>query len=183
MEKKTLADQGIKVGEKAIAKPLTRFTMVKNYRGGMAVMLEAEDFSTPIRRIDFKYDTEEKIIPLKWAIGTFVSDSAMRQMEKGFFSFKELDELIAMAEGMGHYVPDSIKAPKITLRELRKIVKANNLGEIKRLFPGFSKKDKHDLVAMGKQLYNKLNMSVIQYIEKELKVSLQTVDLSPPVDE
>jgi len=194
MERKTLADQGIKIkeevaiveevaAEKAVVKapvakaPRKRFTMVKNFGGGLAVLLESEDYSVPARKIVFGYQEEEKQIPVKWAIGTFVSDSAMKQLKLGYFTFKELDELIAMAEDMGHYVPDYVRAPEVTIRELRKIIRSGNLGELKRVFPGLSKKDKTDLVAMGQKLYNNLNMSIISYIESELKVSLTTINL------
>ena len=194
MERKTLANQGIKlegkeivveevITEEVIVEPVIekvprkRFTMIKNFGGGLAVYLESEDYSVPARKIVFNYKEEEKQIPVKWAIGTFVSDSAMKQLKLGYFTFKELDELIAMAEDMGHYVPEYVKAPEVTIRELRKILRSGNLGELKRVFPGLSKKDKTDLVAMGQKLYQNLNMSVIAFIEKELKVSLITINL------
>ena len=99
----------------------------------MTVMLEAEDFSTPIRKISFKFDQEEKQIPIKWAIGALVTDSALRQMEKGYFTFKDMDDYIAMAEEMGHYVPDSIKEPKVTVREMRQALKKGDLAFFKKI--------------------------------------------------
>jgi len=188
---KTLEDQGIKrvkaaentavTKVKAVSKPkpqLKRFTMVKNYVGALTVMLEAEDFSTPPREIYFKFDQEEKIIPVKWAIGVLVSDGALRQMEKGYFTFKELDEYIAMAEEMGHYVPDSIKEPKITLKGIKKALKTSDIQELKRILPTLNSKTKIDLITMGQNLYEGLNMEVVTLVERELGVSLKTIDLT-----
>ncbi|RLI44732.1 hypothetical protein DRO61_11780, partial [Candidatus Bathyarchaeota archaeon] len=177
---KTLKDQGIKIGD-TVAK-LKRFTMVKNYVGALAVSLEAEDFSTPPRLILFKFNEDEKRIPVKWAIGVMVSDGALQQMEKGYFTFKELDKYIAMAEEMGHYVPESIKEPKVTVKEMKKALKTNNVAELKKIIPGLSKKSKMDLITLGQGRYNHLNMEVISLIEKELGVSLKSVDLTPVVE-
>lgn len=180
IKRRTLEDQGIKTPEVKVAKPRpkrTRFTMVKNYVGAMAVTLESEDFSTPARLILFKFNQDEKQIPAKWAIGALVSDGALGQMEKGYFTFKEFDEYVAMAEDMGHYVPDSIKQPEITLKEMRKALKSNNVQDIKGFLPKLSTKQKTDLITLGQTLYQRLNMEVVTLIEKELGISLKTINL------
>jgi len=153
--------------------------MVNNYAGALGVRLESEDFSTPARTILFKHDQDEKIIPLKWAIGVFVSDGALNQMEKGYFTFKEIKEFIEMAEKMGHYVPDSIKEPKISLKEMKMALRKGNMKEIKRFMPLLTNRAKADLIATAQGLYGNLNMEVISLLENELKVSLKTIDLTP----
>jgi hypothetical protein len=157
--------------------------MVKNFVGSLAVVLEAEDFSTPARMILFKHDQDEKQIPVKWAIGALVSDGALQQMEKGYFTFKEINEFIEMAEEMGHYVPDSISEPKVNLKDMRRALKKSDIQELKRIMPLLSKQHKMDLILTAKGMYNSLNMEVIGLVEKTLGVSLKTISLEPlPVE-
>jgi hypothetical protein len=176
MDKKTLEQQGIKTA-KPVAK-LKRFTMVKNYVGNLAVVLESEDFSTPARMILFRFDQDEKQIPVKWAIGAMVSDGAFQQMEKGYFTFKEINEYIEMAEDMGHYVPDSIKEPKISSKDMKRALRKGDMQELKRILPLLQKQTKIDLIIMAQGLYGSLNMEVITLIEKMLQISLKTIDLT-----
>ena len=103
------------------------FIMVKNHRGGLSVMLEPYDFSAPARKIRFNHNQEINHVPTKWALGVFVTQDALNIMEKGYFYFQNLEELIKMAEDAGLYVPDSIKEPKVTLKDLKKLVLANDI--------------------------------------------------------
>lgn len=167
--------------EKAVGgkprKMVTNYKMIKNYVGNLSVLLEAHDFSTPARRISFNHDEEVKHIPVKWAIGTFVSDSAMKQLAKGYFTFEKLDELIEMAEDMGYYIPETIKQPEVTLKDIRQAMKKNDLKALKAIIPNASHKDKADIVAIAQNLYGKTNMEIITYIEQELKVSVKPIIL------
>jgi len=164
------------VGERQ-QRVVSNYKMIKNYVGSLSVLLEAHDFSTPARRISFNHNEEVKHIPLKWAVGTFVSDSAMKQLAKGYFTFEKLDELIEMAEDMGYYVPETIKQPEVTLKDIRQAMKKNDLKALKAIIPNASNKDKADIVAIAQNLYGKTNMEIITYIEQELKVSVKPITI------
>lgn len=153
------------------------FKMVKNSEGSLAVTLEAHDFSTPPRTIIFKWDKYEQNIPIKWAVGTFVSDGALRQMEKGYFTFENLEVLIEMAEEMGHLVPDTIKEPKVTLKEITKALRNADMKAIDQITYYMTNKIRSDIVRVAKKLYSNLNMSVIQHLENKLNVSLAPINL------
>ena len=159
-------------------KPITSFVMVKNYRGGLAVELEPYDFSAPARKINFRFNQEKQHVPLKWALGVFVTDSAMSMLGRNYFTFENLEKLIQMAEEKGLYVPDSIKEPKVTSKELQKIISKNDLTELKRVMVGASKTKIADMVALARKVLPKLNYETIQYIENTYKVTLKTVDLN-----
>ena len=47
-------------GEKQ-PKSITQFAMVKNFVGGMAVTVEAYDFSAPARTINFNFNQEKNV--------------------------------------------------------------------------------------------------------------------------
>ena len=154
-----------------------QFVMLKNYEGGLVVKLDPHDFSTPARRIDFAFNQERQYIPAKYAIGVFVSDGALRQMERNYFTFENLDVLIEMAESMGFYVPDSIKSPKVTLKEIRTMLSKGEVNKIKDILGRADRKTKDDFLASAIKLYGTLNMGVINTVEKELGVSLTPVKI------
>lgn len=164
-------------GEKQ-PKSITQFAMVKNFVGGMAVTVEAYDFSAPARTINFNFNQEKMYLPVKWALGVFVTPGALRQMEKGYFTFENLDALIQMAEELGYYVPDSIREPKVTIKEMAKALRGSDMEFLKKITTNVSNKVKSDLTSTAQTMYSNLNQSVIQFLEKQLKVSLKPVDLS-----
>lgn len=163
---------------KPVSEPRKQFVMLKNTAGGLTVYLESYDFSVPGRPIHFKHDQEKNYIPVKWAIGTFITPSAVKQMELGYFTFENLDELIKQAEDLGYYVPDSIKEPKVTLKEMKTALRSGDVKAVEKLVLNISGKSKTDLIALARVMYNNLNQSVIGYLEKKLRVQLNPVNLS-----
>lgn len=162
--------------KKEVKKP-AQFTMLKNVEGALVVNLEAHDFSTPPRRIHFRFNEERKYIPVKWALGTFVTDKAMRQMELGLFTFDNLQQLIEMAEEAGYYVPDSIKEPKVAIKDIRKALKANDLTALEGFMRNMTTKVRDDIVDAARSLFNRLNNDTITLLEKELRTTLNPIDL------
>ena len=155
-----------------------QFVMVKNCEGGLVVPVEAHDFSTPRRRIVFKFNQDRHYVPVKWAIGVFVTPEASKQMEKGYFTFENLEVLIEMAEEMGYYVPDSIKEPKVTLKEMQKALKEGNIKELEKITNILTPKIKRDLIKVSQKMYDTLNVNVINFLEKKLQTSLKPVTLN-----
>jgi hypothetical protein len=155
----------------------TQFRMIKNYVGGLSVVLNPYDFAIPPRRIDFRFDQEVQYIPAKFAIGVFVSDGALKQMEKGYYTFENLETLIKMAEDLGYHVPDSIKEPKISLKDLKALLKKGDVKEMEKTLINASSKVIGDLVTLAKKMYSDLSVNTVQYIEKKYKVSLEPINL------
>ncbi len=159
-------------------KKITSFVMLKNYNGSIAIDLEPWDFSSPARAIQFTFDQDYQHVPTKWALGVFVTPLAMKLMEEGYFTFENLSTLIKMAEDEGLYVPDSIKEPVIDLKELKKYLIKDNLAEVQKMMRNASRKLILDFVLIAKQNLNRLSMSMVQYIEKTYRVSLDTISLN-----
>lgn len=99
-------------------------------------------------------------------------------MELGYFTFENLDALIQMAEDLGYYVPDSIREPKVTIKEIAKALRSSDLEFLKKITTNAGNKIRNDLISTAQTMYSNLNQSVIQFLEKQLKVSLKPVDLS-----
>ena len=169
-------EQTLKDGEATKIYP-QNFTMVKNYRGGISVFLEPFDLSAPGRTISMRYDKEFQVVPTKWALGVFTTDGALNQLDKGYIAFKDLDLLIELAESEGLYVPDSIKDPKITIKEMRKALIKNDLSVIKTLMGNANGKLIRDFVGAARAVREKLNYGTINYIKETYSAILDDVDL------
>ena len=165
--------------EKETIRPtqINSFVMVKNYRGGFGVTLEPWDFSSPGRPIRFKHDQEKLHVPTKWALGVFVTPSAIKNMEEGYFTFEDLHVLIKMAEDLGLYVPDSIKEPKVNLKDLKNALLKNNLTEVKKLMMNATKKLIADFTTLARRHFQELSVAMVSYIEATYKVSLKPINL------
>jgi hypothetical protein len=156
----------------------TQFQMVKNFMGGMSIRLEPHDFSGPSRKVKFRHDVDTQYVPAKYALGVFVSDENSRLMERGYFTFANLSTLIEMAEELGYYIPDSIKNPKMTIKEIRNLLKKADESEIEKALLNATKKTIEDFIAVAKKMYTSLNISTVKYIEKKYKISLAPIDLN-----
>lgn len=155
-----------------------QFAMIKNTLGGLAVPIEPHDFSAPRRTISFKHDQEKNYLPTSWALGIFVTPQALRQMELGYFTFENLDILIEMAEEKGYYVPDSIREPKITIKEIANILRRGDEKELRNLTLNMSSKVRGDILTTARKMYSRLNVSTVRILEERLKVSLEPVNLN-----
>lgn len=151
--------------------------MIKNYRGSYSVMIDPYDFSMPAKRFSFRHDVHSQRIPLKFALGVFITNEASRALEKGLFTFRDLQDLILMAEEEGIYVPDSIKEPKILSKDLKNLLIKNDVQAIEKLMFNASKNNISNLIDQAKKNLDKLNLSTIEYIEKNYKVSLRPIKL------
>lgn len=158
--------------------PINAFVMVKNYRGGFGVSLEPWDFSSPARTIRFKFDQEKQYVPLKWALGVFVTPLAVKLMEKGYYTFENLHVLIKMAEDLGLYVPDSIKEPKINLKDLKNALLKNDLPAVKKNMMNASQKIVADFISLARQNFAQLSVAMVTYIQSTYKVSLEEIKLN-----
>lgn len=152
------------------------FAMIKNFDGNLAVELQPEDYVGLPRTFRFKFNQEKQMVPLKWALGVFISPPALHQMELGYFTFENLEELIKMAESAGHYVPDSIKEPKISVKDIKKALKTGDKKEFEKILLNATAKVRNDVITAARGMYGKLNQETISFLEKKLKVSLTVVD-------
>ena len=155
-----------------------QFVLVKNCVGSITIVLEAHDFSVPARRISINYDQDRAYIMTRHALGVFVTPSALKQMEEGYFTFENLDTLIEMAEDRGYYVPDSIKEPHVSLKEIASILREGNEKHVKELIGKLNTKLAKDVATAARNLYPQLNQLTIKLLEDALQVSLAPVDLS-----
>lgn len=155
----------------------TQFVMVKNTVGSLAVDIEPHDFSSPKRTVYFKHNQDKTFIPTKWAIEVFVTQSAIRQLEMGYFTFENLDILIKMAEAQGYYVPESIKNPQLTIKEIVAALQKGDEKGLERITNVLTTKTRQDIISVAQKIYDTLSISTVKFLEKKLQASLKPVNL------
>lgn len=153
------------------------FTIVKNRRGGLAFQLQPFDYSAPERLIFMKWDKEFEVLPTKWILGIFTNEGPLRQLERGYFTVQNLDLLIELAESEGLYVPDSIKEPKITIKQMEKALIKGDIALIKTLMALATKKDIQDFVDAARRVITRMNYETVAWVQNTYKVSLATINL------
>jgi hypothetical protein len=155
------------------------FTMVKNCPGSLVVNLFIQDFTAPERKIRFSWDQEYQYIPTKWALGVFVTDSALKQLKEGYFTFENLDLLIKLADEEGYYVPESIRENKTpTLKEIKRVLLTNNKKEVQNLMQNASNKVVADLIISAREIYKSLSVDLVTWIEKTYKIGLAPIEIN-----
>ena len=165
-------------GPRVVTANPKQFVMIKNATGGLTVRTEAYDFSVPARDIVFKFDQERNYVNTVYALGVFITPSALKQMELGYFTFENLQTLIKMADNLGIYVPDSIKEPQVTLKDIAKALRNGEIADLDKLTQGMTKKVRGDIIATAQKMYPSLQQGTISYLEKKLGISLKPVNLS-----
>lgn len=165
-------------GPRVVTPNPKQFVMIKNATGGLTVRTEAYDFSVPARDIVFKFDQERNYVNTVYALGIFITPSALKQMELGYFTFENLGILIKMADDLGIYVPDSIKEPQVTLKDIAKALRSGEKADLDKLTQGMTKKVRGDIIATAQKMFPSLQQGVVSYLEKKLGVSLEPINLS-----
>lgn len=156
----------------------TQFVLVKNCVGSITIVLESYDFGVPARSLRLDHKQSTAYVMTRHALGVFVTPNALQQMEQGYFTFENLAELIKMAEEKGFYVPDSIKEPQVSLKEIADILREGDEKKVTGLVANLNSKLANDIASAGRDLYPRLNQLTINILEKALKTSLASVDLS-----
>jgi len=156
-----------------------QFKMIKNFRGSFSTILEPYDYSAPARKISFKHEDEFQMVPAKYALGVFNNNIAIKQVEKGYFTFENLEVLREMAEEYGLFAPASIFNQKVyTFRDIKAALSSGDIKEVEKLLENASPKTMSDVKAFAIKMYNNLNMSIVAYLEKFFKTSLAPIDLN-----
>ena len=76
-------------------------------------------------------------------------------MELGYFTFENLDKLIEMAEDLGYYVPDSIKEPKVTLKEIAHALRSGEKEKLNAITSNLTNKVRQDIITTAqKNVFN-----------------------------
>ena len=134
-------------------------------------------FLAPTRTIRMNWNENLHYLPADWALGVFVTPSALRQLEKGYFTFENLDILIEMAEEKGFFVPEAIKKPKINAHDIKKVLLTNDIEALKRLMLNANSVNISDLVAVARAVLPRLTNNLVDYIESTYKIRLEVVNL------
>lgn len=162
--------------EKDKKKERTFFKMIKTIDGHLVVEVDYNDFSGPKTRLDFKWNEPHKIIPVKLALGVFVTGDALNMMRKGLFTFEDVDILVEMAEDLGYYIPEDLFKYKYSDKDIRTILVTNRIEEVEKLFINADATVKRNILSAANVVFKELTHSTISFLEEKLGVAVNPIN-------
>ena len=148
------------------------YTFVKNVRGSLVIELDAYDASIPTKTFRIPFNVDKIVVPYVYALGLFMSQSALHQFEMGFFKVEDLNNLAEDAISKGLCTPEEF--PEITSKmEVEKAILNNDMKKVSDILKRNNKVEIDNLVCFAKTHCDKLYTNVKNIIEQRCGVTLQ----------
>ena len=80
---------------------MKNYTFVKNVKSGITITLESSNMQLPARSFTMVGNVTQIAVPEEYALGLFVTDSALNMLKDGYFIVKDLNELRKKANEIG----------------------------------------------------------------------------------
>jgi hypothetical protein len=153
--------------------------------GALSIELRNHQFGT-VQFYTWKHDTDTIYVPIDLAISIFTELPTKKMYDKGYFRIRKDQEgevlNKAVDAGFYHGKVDAKAAPKTTVlerTEIETLLKNNNKTKVKQIIDRNDRVELENLVAVAVELQAELTQSMIDLIEKELKVPIRIEDDYP----
>lgn len=154
---------------------MKNFIFKKNIPGGLIFDLESYDFSLPKRTFDMPYNVGQLSIPEQYALGLFVTSSALDMFQAGLFTIEDFEDLKKKAEEIG--LAGDIPFVKIyTAKELKEIVESGDTAKIDQILNRKNPNEMTSLIAVVRDDLNRpdsaISSGIVRKIENACGVEL-----------
>lgn len=154
---------------------MNNFIFKKNTLGGLIIELDSYDFSLPRRTFEMAPMISQITIPEQYALGLFVTDSALNMFKAGLFTIANYDALKAKAEEIGLF--GDIESTKVyDYKEIVEAVNTNNMEVINKICARKNGVELANLIAAARDNLNSpissLSQGAIRKIEDTCGVEL-----------
>lgn len=151
---------------------MKNYTFVKNVKGGLSFTLDSWNMQLPQRTFTIRHNIEQIAIPEEYALGLFISSSALDMYKQGYFVVKDIKDLKAKASEYGLFADEEITSV-ISVKDIEKMVKANNERALDKLIETGSKVELDNLFIIARENFETLTSSVISKIENACGAELR----------
>lgn len=151
---------------------MRNYTFVKNVKGGLGFTLDSWNMQLPQRTFTIRHNIEQIAIPEDYALGLFISSSALDMYKQGYFTIADFKELKNKASELGLFADEEVKGV-VSVKEIEKMVKANNERALDKLIETGSKVELDNLFIIARENFETLTSGVISKIEKACGAELR----------
>ena len=151
---------------------MRNYTFVKNVKGGLSFTLDSWNMQLPQRTFTIRHNIEQIAIPEDYALGLFISSSALDMYKQGYFVITDFKELKNKASELGLFADEEVKGV-VSVKEIEKMVKANNERALDKLIETGSKVELDNLFIIARENFGTLTSGVISKIEKACGAELR----------
>lgn len=148
------------------------YTFEKNIRGGVHFTLQSFDNSLPEKMFKIPHNIDRIVIPYIYALGLFISSTALKMFQDGYFTIKESEDLIGDATTAGLYFDEGFKQRADKIENIKNIILANDIVGVEKLIKRGSQIDIKNLIAIARENIAIVSGGVISKIENACGVSL-----------
>lgn len=150
----------------------TTYTFVKNVKGKLVISLDTFDMQAPTRNFVISHTLEKIVVPYNYALGLFVSPSALSQYRNGYFKIENVKELIR--DGIERGLAAREEFPDvIPMSDIESFVKANNVKKIKSILDKKDPVEVQNLLVYARENVGNLTVDVRNQIENACGVELE----------
>ena len=151
---------------------MKNYSFVKNVKGGLSFTLDSWNMQLPRRTFTMAHNIAQIAIPEDYALGLFISSTALSMFEKGYFTIKDFKELKAKASEYGLFA-DVEPRRILTSADIEKILKSNNVKALDDLITYGTKVEIDNLIVIARENFDALNSNIITKIEKACGAELR----------
>lgn len=143
---------------------MKNYTFVKNVKGGLTIRLDSWNMQLPTRSFSLVGNVNQIAIPEEYALGLFVSDSALSMFKNGYFTINNLNELQKTAREIGLFA-DAELSNCYTVEEIEKFVSKNDIKKIQSIIDGGKRVEIDNLVTIVREKIDSLPSNIIKQVE------------------
>lgn len=143
---------------------MKNYTFVKNVKGGLTITLESWNMQLPLRHFNMIGNVSQIAIPEDYALGLFVSDSALTMYKNGYFTIANFSELQKKAREIGLFADEEID-DCYSLAEIEKFIVKQNVKKVEEIIARNKRVEIDGLVTLAREHFDELPASIITQIE------------------
>lgn len=147
------------------------YTFVKNVGGSLRITLDSYDMQLAQKDFFIASGVDRIVIPYKYALGLFISDSAKQQFDQGYFNIEDYEDLKNEAIGLGLAAGEVTQT--ITPREIAEAIQKRDMVYIDKILRSNNAVDLANLIVIIRENFGKVSNDIIQRVEEACGVELK----------
>lgn len=151
---------------------MKNYTFVKNVKGGLTITLDSWNMQLPTRNFSMSGNVTQIAVPEDYALGLFISDSALSMFYNGYFVVSNLKELQNKARELGLFADAEIDNC-YTVQEVENFVVKQNVKKIQEIIDNHKFVEFDNLVTIVREHIDELPSNIISQVEEACGAELR----------